>query len=66
MPRTIRKTLINKAKLALTYIESLDITLYEMSELHGGRQPAITELVPTLIEGHEQLRRLWSALLNRL
>lgn len=66
MPRTIRKTLILKARSALSNIDNLDEYLYEMDQLHGGRQPAITDMAPTLIEGHEVIRKLWTALLNQL
>lgn len=66
MPRTIRRTLLDRAHLALTYIDSLDIALYEMSELAAGRQPAITELAPLLIELHEQLRMVWKQLQGKL
>jgi hypothetical protein len=66
MPRTTRKNLIFKARSALNCLDSLDEYLYEMSQMHQGRQPAIDTMAPILIEGHEQLRKLWKALLNQL
>jgi len=50
----------------LNCIDSLDEYLVEMHEMHQGRQPAIEELGPILLEGHEQIRKLWTALLNQL
>jgi len=66
MPKTIRKVLIEKAESALNNIDRLDEYLYEMDQLHGGRQPAITQMAPTLIEGHEVLRSLWRQLKSQL
>lgn len=66
MPRTIRKTLINKAESAINCLDTLDEYLVEMHEMHQGRQPAIEELGPILLEGHEQCRRLWRALRKQL
>lgn len=66
MPRTTRKSLIMKAESALNCIDSLDEYLVEMHEMHQGRQPAIEEIGPVLIEGHEQIRRLWKALRKQL
>jgi len=66
MPRTIRKDLILKAKSSLRNLDNMDEYLYEMAMMHQGRQPAIDEYAPILLEGHEQLRSLWKALLKRL
>lgn len=66
MPRTTRKNLIFKARSALNCLDSLDEYLLEMHEMHQGRQPVIEQLGPILLEGHEQCRKLWTALLNGL
>jgi len=66
MPKTIRKTLIEKAESALNNLDRLDEYLFEMDQLHEGRQPAITNMAPVLLEGHEQLRQLWVALKKQL
>jgi len=66
MPRTVRKTLIMKAESALNLIDSLDEYIFEMDILHEGRQPAITAMKKTLVEGHEVLRQLWHALRKQL
>ena len=66
MPKTIRKVLLEKAESALNNIDRLDEYLFEMDQLHGGRQPAITQMAPTLIEGHEVLRSLWRQLKSQL
>jgi hypothetical protein len=66
MGRTIRKSLIEKARLALNCIDFLDEYIWEMHEMHQGRQPAIEAMGPILLEGHEQLRRLWRALKDQL
>lgn len=66
MPRTIRKDLQMKARSSLRNLDNMDQYLFEMDQMHGGRQPAITKLAPILIQGHEQLRKLWLALLNQL
>ena len=47
-------------------IDRLDEYLFEMDQLHKGRQPAITQMAPTLIEGHEVLRSLWRQLKSQL
>ena len=60
--RTTRKNLLLKAHQAITVIDRLDLYLMDMAELAAGRQPAITEMLPILIEGHQQLRSLWKAL----
>jgi len=64
--RTTRKNLLLKSQQAITVIDRLDIYLMDMAELAGGRQPAITEMMPVLIEGHQQLRTLWKALREQL
>jgi len=66
MPKTIRKVLLEKAESALNNLDRLDEYLFEMDQLHGGRQPAITRMAPTLIEGHEVLRNLWRKLKSQL
>lgn len=66
MPRTIRKDLILKARSALRELDNMDEYLFEMSQMHQGRQQAIDKMAPILLEGHEQLRKLWTALLNQL
>jgi len=66
MSRTIRKTLIMKAESAINCIDGLDEYLMEMDELHQDRQPAITNMAPILLQGHEQLRQLWTALRKQL
>jgi len=66
MPKTIRKVLLEKAESALNNIDRLDEYLFEMDRLHGGRQPAITNMAPTLCEGHEVLRSLWRQLKSQL
>jgi len=66
MPKTIRKVLLEKAESALNNIDRLDEYLFEMDQLHKGRQPAITQMAPTLIEGHEVLRSLWRQLKSQL
>ena len=66
MPKTIRKVLLEKAESALNNIDRLDEYLFEMDQLHKGRQPAITNLKSILIEGHEELRTLWKYLKSQL
>ena len=66
MPKTIRKVLIEKAESALNNIDRLDEYLYEMDQLHKGRQPAITQMAPSLIDGHEVIRQLWKYLKSQL
>ena len=66
MPKTIRKVLLEKAESALNNLDRLDEYLFEMNQLHGGRQPAITQMAPTLVEGHEVLRNLWRKLKSQL
>jgi hypothetical protein len=66
MARTTRKNLILSAEQALACIDRLDLYLMNMSEMSAGRQPAITNLESTLIEGHEAVRRLWLALHDQL
>jgi len=66
MPRTIRKTLILKVESALNCLDSLDEYIFEMDILHEGRQPAITAMKKTIVEGHEMLRVLWKALRKQL
>ena len=66
MPKTIRKVLLEKAESALNNLDRLDEYLFEMDQLHGGRQPAIIRMAPTLIEGHEVLRNLWRKLKSQL
>ena len=66
MPKTIRKVLLEKAESALNNIDRLDEYLFEMDQLHKGRQAAITQMASTLIEGHEVLRSLWRQLKSQL
>ena len=66
MAHSIRHQLISKARQALDHIEALDYCLYAMNELHQGRQEAIPEYTPLLLEAHEQLRSAWKLLLARL
>ena len=66
MPKTIRKVLLEKAESALNCIDRLDEYLFEMDQLHKGRQIAITNMKATLIEGHEVLRSLWRQLKSQL
>jgi hypothetical protein len=47
-------------------IDRLDIYLMDMAELAAGRQPAITELMPTLVQGHQVIRQLWHQLKEQL
>jgi len=55
-----------KVESALNLIDSLDEYIFEMDILHEGRQPAITAMKKTLVEGHEVLRQLWHALRKQL
>lgn len=66
MPRTTRNQLLELARQALEDIDRLDVYLYDMSRRAKGRQPAIDEMASILIEGHQQLRVLWSTLKSRL
>jgi hypothetical protein len=66
MPRSTRKNLLLKAQQSLIAIDRLDLYLMDMSELAAGRQPAITELAPTLIQGHQVVRHLWQQLKEQL
>jgi len=66
MPKTIRKVLIEKAESALNNIDRLDEYLFEMDQLHKGRQEAITSMKGMLIEGHEAVRMLWKVLRSQL
>jgi len=66
MPRTIRKNLIFKCESALNCLDSLDEYIWEMDMMHQGRQPAITAMKKTLVEGHEVLRGLWRTLRKQL
>ena len=66
MARTIRKDLILKTEQALGNIDRLDVYLYDMDQLHNGRQPAITEIAPVLLAAHENVRQLWQALRREL
>jgi hypothetical protein len=66
MSKTIRKVLLEKADSALLCLDRLDEYLMEMDNLHEGRQPAITTMAPILVEGHEQIRKLWKALKSQL
>ena len=66
MAHSIRHQLISKAHQALNHIEALDLCLQAMNELHQGRQEAIPEYTPLLLEAHEQLRAAWKLLLARL
>ena len=66
MPRTIRKDLILKTEQALGNVDRLDQYLYDMDQLHAGRQPAIPAIAPVLIQAHEQVRQLWQALRREL
>jgi hypothetical protein len=66
MPKTIRKQLIDAADSSLRALIRLDQNLMRMDLLADGRQPAITEIKSTLIEGHEALRVLWTELYNQL
>jgi len=64
--RSIRKQLISQARQAVEHIDRLDEILYDMAGRAGGRQPAIDEMAPMMIEGHEAIRSLWIALRSRL
>ena len=66
MPKTIRKVLLEKAESALNNLDRLDEYLFEMDQLHGGRQPAITNMKKIMVEGHEAVRQLWKALKSQL
>lgn len=66
MARTIRKDLILKTEQALNNIDRLDQYLYDMGILADGRQPAIDEIAPTLLQIHETVRDLWKALRRQL
>ena len=66
MPKTIRKVLLEKAESALNCIDRLDEYLYEMDQLHKGRQPAITNMKQSLVSGHKVLRELWKILKSQL
>lgn len=66
MPRSTRKNLILKATQSLMAIDRLDIYIMDMAELAAGRQPAITELMPTLVQGHQVIRQLWHQLKEQL
>lgn len=64
--RSIRKQLIEQTRQAQDHLDRLDYILVDMAERAGGRQPAIDEMAPIIVEGHDQLRRLWQALRSRL
>jgi len=64
--RSIRKQLIEQTRQAIDHLDRLDYIIVDMKDRAGDRQPAIDEFGPILIEGHEQLRRLWKALRTRL
>jgi len=66
MPKTIRKVLLEKAESALNNIDRLDEYLFEMDQLHKGRQPAITNMALILLSGHDALRTLWRQLKSQL
>ena len=64
--RSIRKQLIEQTRQAIDHLDRLDYILADMKVRAGDRQPAIDEFGPILVEGHEQLRRLWQGLRSRL
>lgn len=66
MARSVRKFLLQKADQALNHLDQLDLALNVMDDLHKGRQPAITNMAPTLLAGHDALRVLWKALKAQL
>jgi len=66
MPMTIRKQLLRSADSSLAALIRLDQNLMKMDLLAAGRQPAIDEYKEILVEGHEQLRALWTGLKSRL
>jgi len=66
MPKTIRKVLIEKAESALNNIDRLDEYLFEMDQLHKGRQVAITNMKKSILSGHQVIRVLWGILKSQL
>jgi len=44
----------------------LDVWLAQMDQLADGRQPAIPEMAPALLEAHNVVRLLWTELERRL
>jgi len=64
--RSIRKQLIEQCRQAYDHIDRLDWILVDMKQRAGDRQPAIDDMAPILVEGHEQIRRLWKALRAQL
>lgn len=66
MPRSTRKELTRKAECALRLCDNLDAYLMEMDVLADGRQPAIVKMRPIMVQGHEAVRSLWTALRRQL
>ncbi len=66
MPRSTRQILIDYAFQALDKLNLLDEILYNMEALSDGRQPAITEMSPVLLQGSEAVRQLWTILKDQL
>jgi len=64
--RTTRKTLINVYESSKLALHRLDINVAKMVELAEGRSDPVTEMAPILIDGHDTLRRLWTALREQL
>jgi len=59
MPTTKRHQLREWARLAIELCDTLDSYLAQMDILASGRQPAIPEMAPAMMEAHNIVRRLW-------
>ena len=66
MPRRTRKELQRKADCALRLLDNLDAYLMEMDLLAADRQPAISAMRQTILQGTEILRSLWQRLRKAL
>lgn len=66
MPITKRKQLLRWANLAIDLCNTLDAYLAQMDELASGRQPAIPEAIPLMLEAHNIVRELWRDLERKL
>ena len=66
MPRTIRKDLIIDTEQAQHHIDALDAILFHMATIAGGRQPAIEQVTPGLLEAHDMIRAAWRQLRKQL